>query len=128
MNKLITVLVLLSITSIAQADIINCSFTEPFYSTQYSMVQQSLKIQDYEGNVRVIKNVSFQIMGRGHFELWDANRNVLQVLRLNFQGTDGMSDNVYPYTVRSSSAVYNSGANYGWGGCSSNFLHIENNN
>ena len=111
----------------ASADIINCSFTEPFYTTTYSMVQQSLTVKDIEGNVSVIPNVSFQIMGPAHFELWDADRNVLQVLMLNYSGSDGMSDNIYPYDVKSSGKVYNPGANGGIGGCTSNFLLIPPN-
>lgn len=125
MYKYMIGLTFLLASTTASADIIKCTFTEPFYSTQYSMVQQSLTVEDFEGKKKVLKNVSFQIMGPGQFELWDKDNNVLQVLTLSFDGSDGMSDYVYPYEVQSTEKVYPIGANYGIGACTSNFLHEE---
>ncbi len=107
----------------AQADIIKCNYTEPFYSTQYSMAQQSLTVFEMDGNTTVYKNVSFQIMGAGHFEMWDADKNVLQVVTLDFAGSDLMSDKVYPYSATATTIV--SGMGNQFGGCTSNFLHAD---
>jgi len=103
----------------AQADIIKCSFTEPFLNVTYSMTQSKLTIQTPEGTSSV-KNVSFQIKGAGNFELFDENNNVLMTLTLDGQGSDGMSDYTYPYTAEFANA--STWANAGIGGCSSNFL------
>jgi hypothetical protein len=110
----------------AQADIINCYFTEPFISSEYSMVQQTLTYTDAFGSddgqasTSVTKNVSFQIKAAGVFELVDKDGKVLQTLKLNDQGSDGMSDLIYPYEAQDR-GVHKS-ANGGYGGCESNFL------
>lgn len=109
--------IILSVGMSAKADIIKCTYTEPFISTTYSMTQSKLTIEDHSAQIiNVIRNVSFQIMGPGEFELWDKNRQVVHRLFLDFKGSDGMSDRIYPYTgVR--------GGQYG--GCTSNFLHAN---
>ncbi len=103
----------------AQSDIIKCNYTEPFYSTTYSMTKSRLTITDSSGS-KTYRNVSFQILGAGHFELWDKNRNVLQTLFLNFEGSDGMSDDIYPYKGITSPRLNNSGRDH-FGGCTSNY-------
>ncbi len=121
MAKLVFILLTSLFAFSAKADIIKCSFTEPFYSTQYSMVQQSLTIERANGSTQVIRNVSFQIMGPGRFELWDRSRRVLMEMNLNYNGSDGMSDFSYPYSAVSTRTV--SGFSDHYGGCTSNFLH-----
>jgi len=106
--------------ALAQADIIKCHFTEPFITTTYSMAQQKLTSVDMENRTTVTRNVSFQIKGPGHFELWDRNRRVIQVIHLNFNGSDGMSDRRYPYEVHWNTRHLH-------GGCTSNFLHASEN-
>lgn len=105
-----------ALPALAQADVITCTFTEPFITTTYSMVQQKLSwVDNVTGRTQVVRNVSFQIKGPGQFELMDANRNVLQTLNLNFKGSDGMSERNFPYEVQwSTKSLY--------GGCESNFL------
>lgn len=118
MKKLALTFVLL-LASITHADIIKCGFTEPFVTSTYSMNQSTLTYLDSENKKMVIKNVSFQIKAAGVFELVKDGK-VLQALLLNNQGSDGMSDMVYPYDVEDFSQErlpYKSR-----GGCSSNFL------
>lgn len=121
-QKILTT-VLLSLTALsAKADIIKCHFTEPFITTTYSMTQSTLTItNDPEGEETTMKNVSFQIKSAGIFELVSSDGKVLQELIINNEGSDGMSDAIYPYDVK----------DYTWGGqhnsplrggCSSNFL------
>ncbi len=99
MRRLVTALVVASPTW-AQADIIRCTFTEPFVTTDYSMTQSTLAIRyETEGREDIIKNVSFQILSAGHFELWGHDRQPLQRLHLSYSGSDGMSDRTYPYAV-----------------------------
>ncbi len=111
--------------SAARADIIKCSFTEPFVTTEYSMAQQTLTLVDpvsqYPETIRVVtRNVSFQIIGPSMFELRSREGVVLQKLDLNFQGSDGMSELTFPYDVQ---WIGGTGGHDLWGGCSSNFLH-----
>ncbi len=101
----------LFITS-AQADIIKCSFTEPFINFEYSMTQSAMKVNDANYGEYTIKNVSFQIKGPGQFQLFDKNNNVIVNLTLDNEGSDGMSDYTYPYTAQWDGL---------WGGCTSNF-------
>lgn len=115
---LATSLILLS--SISQADVIKCTFTEPFIDTTYSMTQSTLSYKDYEGIISVVKNVSFQIKSAGVFELLSKDGKTLQILTLNNKGSDGMSDTIYPYEVKDYSPVMT--GNSGYGGCISNHL------
>ena len=98
MKRLIVLLV--CTPTLAQADIITCRFTEPFITTTYSTTQSTLTVR-YETEARedVLRNVSFQILAAGSFELWEADRRPLHRLKLSHQGSDGMSDRKYPYAV-----------------------------
>lgn len=123
MKNLIVLFFALS-ASVAQADIITCTFTEPFVTTTYSMTQSSLTYKDaMTGKVKFYKNVSFQIKAAGQFELVAVDGKVLQTLTLNNQGSDGMSENIFPYSVKDNSKFMT--ANLGLGGCSSNHLKVK---
>lgn len=106
---------LLLLSTNAEADIIRCVFTEPFLNLTYSMAQQKLTVQTPEGTA-VYRNVGFQILGVGHFIIGPVASPRLD-LRLDFHGSDGMSDFVYPY---SATLPYPHGPLEG--GCESNFL------
>lgn len=111
---------LLLLSSVSQADVIKCTFTEPFIDTTYSMTQSTLTYKDMEGKKSVVKNVSFQIKSAGVFELVSKDGKILQTLVLNYKGSNGMSDTIYPYKVKDNSPVMT--ANGGYGGCVSNYL------
>jgi uncharacterized membrane protein len=119
MKLLILTNLMFLLGSQAQADIFRCSFTEPFYSVTYSTTTRELEISGPE-NGQNLSNVSFQIRGRGSFELLSRTNQRLMTLNLNFQGSDGMSDFTYPYVGK---IVSRSIANQILtGGCESNFL------
>jgi hypothetical protein len=128
MKKLFIAVTFISVAS--HADIIKCSFTEPFVDSTYSMAQQSLTYRtpgaDGKMQVKVIKNVSFQIKDAGKFEIVAKDGKVIQSLELNNKGSDGMSNIVFPYEVKDNSMI--TGANGGWGGCSSNQLKRSEDN
>lgn len=121
MKKILTTSLLL-LSSIAQADVIKCTFSEPFVDTTYSTSQSTLTYKDYEGKTKVVKNVSFQIKSARVFELVSKNGKVLQTLTLDNEGSNGGSDTVYPYSVKDISLVDAGAANGGAGGCVSNHL------
>lgn len=108
------------IASFSRADIIRCTFTEPFVNTIYSTTQSTLTYKNIENKTKIIRNVSFQIKAAGVFELVAKNGKILQTLTLNNNGSDGMSDTVYPYEVKDTSMII--APNNGFGGCSSNYL------
>jgi uncharacterized membrane protein len=116
MTKLFTASLLLA--AVSQADIIKCNFTEPFVNTTYSMTQSTLTYKNSEGKTRIEKNVSFQIKGPGVFELISKNGLLLQKIELNHQGSDGMSDRLYPYAAKDNTKM----THQGHGGCVSNHL------
>ena len=122
--KKIIITTLLLIASVSQSDIIKCTFTEPFINTIYSTSQSTLTYSGYDIK-KVIKNVSFQIKSAGVFELVKDGQ-VLQTLTLNHNGSDGMSDTIYPYEVKDNSPFMT--ANLGYGGCSSNQLKSKPSN
>ena len=105
----------------SQADIIKCTFTEPFWDLEYSTTTNDLKIiKPSEGTngadlIEVTKSVSFQIKEAGKFELWDKSKKVVLTLDLNWKGSNGMSDHVYPYDARLTDGNL-------YGGCTSNFI------
>jgi len=108
------------LASVSSADVIKCTFTEPFIDTTYSMTQSTLTYKNIDGKTTVLKNVSFQIKDAGEFVLLSKDRKVLQELNLDHKGSNGMSDTVYPYSVKDNSPVMT--ANGGYGGCVSNYL------
>ena len=66
----------------------------------YSTTQSTLATRyETDGREDIIKNVSFQIMSAGHFELWGSDRQPLLRLHLSYKGSDGMSDRSYSYGV-----------------------------
>jgi len=128
MKNLVLTATLIFASLASHADIIKCNFTEPFVVSSYSMAQQSLSYYSNSGPngeqvVNVINNVSFQIKDAGVFELVSKDGKVLQTLTLNNKGSDGMSDNIYPYDVKDN--TMNTFANSGYGGCQSNALKVK---
>lgn len=101
-----------------QADIIKCHFTEPMVTTTYNTSKATLTYQDSNNKKTVVKNVSFQIRSAGVFELVSQNGKLVQTINLNSQGSDGMSDRLYPYSVKDSKEI----TQQGLGGCESNYL------
>ncbi len=120
MKKSILAMTLL-LSTFAQADIIKCDFTEPFVGTTYSMTKSTLTYEAYDQSVTTIKNVSFQIKDAATFQLIAKDGKVLQTLKLDFKGSNGMSDTDYPY----SAVDKTSNTNFGIGGCTSNFLKAK---
>ena len=126
MNKNIFAgLVVLAINVTAHADVIKCTFTEPFVTTVYNIDKQTLTEIDVEDKQKVTENVSFEIKSAGSFELVNEAGKVLQKIELNGRGSDGMSDTTYPFEVTDTSM--DGLANNGVGGCTSNHLKSTGN-
>lgn len=116
MKRLALAAVMAALPTMASADVIRCSFTEPFLSMTYSMTQSSIEIVTPDGN-ETVPSVSFQILGPGQFALWDKDEAPLVTLNLDYRGSDGMSDTIFPF-----SAIRPYGDDGQHGGCWSNHL------
>ena len=117
MKKILVLASLLATGATAKADIIECGFTEPFYTITYTTGTRVLTIKnDSENTSQVINKVGFLIRGAGQFELVKGGQ-VIMTLDLNNQGSDGMSDYTYPYEAKVLAMA--NGANNGIGGCES---------
>jgi uncharacterized membrane protein len=103
----------------AKAEVFSCNFTEPFYTVTYATGTQILTISDFEHGETVFKNVGFLVKGPGEFEL-RMNGEPYMTLSLTNQGSDGMSDYIYPYEGKMLGKDDN--ANSGVGGCESLLL------
>ncbi len=101
MKIAITILALVVLNSgLALAEDIQCHFTEPFAVTTYSSANHSLTVELAGEKTKIITNVSLQSEKTAKkFKLISADGIVLQNLELNYAGSDGMSDRIYPYAV-----------------------------
>ena len=118
--KAIVVFILAATPVFVSADTITCTFTEPFVTSSYNTETATLEYTDYQGLIAVVENVSFKIVGAGSFELVKDGQ-VIQHLELNYQGSNGMSDHVYPYDVKDNREA----THEGWGGCESDSLKAK---
>ncbi len=91
-----TILAMTSFT--VGAETFTCVFTEPFISFTYSTSSQKLVRKNYDNKVSTTRNVSFEVSGPNTF-LLKRNNAVVAKLVLDQQGSDGMSDFVFPYSV-----------------------------
>jgi hypothetical protein len=103
----------------AQAEVIKCFYTEPFQTTTYSSNANTLTTATATNPAHpTVLKVSLQILKPNLFELWNARNQPVQRMTLNFKGSDGMSDFVFPYDGLLI-------ANKQHGGCVSNHLHRQ---
>jgi uncharacterized membrane protein len=118
MNKLIALTALLVAGVSAKADIIKCSFTEPFYTITYTTGTRVLTVtNDVENKTEVYKNIGLLILGSDKFELRTTKNELVMSLAITGNGSDGMSETIYPYDAKVEGMV--KGANNGIGGCES---------
>ena len=124
--KLLTasVLTLLALApTLANAETFQCAFTEPFYTVSYETSTQVMSVTDLVTNkTKSIAHVRFQISGSNAFSLVATDKTVLAQIVLDHRGSDGMSSDVYPYSM--TTKVIN-GPNSGVGGCESELLPVQ---
>lgn len=113
--------------SVAQADTLICYFTEPFFNVVYDTDTKTLHIRqlvagENQNQVLTFKNVELKrlpqleptpLQSYAQYELQADTGETLLSLILNYRGSDGMSDFLYPYE-----AIHN---RY-YGGCESKSL------
>jgi uncharacterized membrane protein len=114
-------LIALASSPVAHAEKFTCGFTEPFYTVTYDTGSQKLVSRDdVMRKSTTFRNVAFQIVAPGEFRLSDQRGRELLRLKLTMEGSDGMSNVIYPFEA--STEVLLGGANNGVGGCESTLL------
>ncbi len=114
---------LLSTTAFSQTkDILFCTFTEPFIDISfeaetglityvsvdsYDEVNKTFTPKELAKNGKLIpvtgpdeSAADFYPVEGSQFELKDDNDDLILSLTLDFQGSDGMSDTIYPFTAK----------------------------
>jgi hypothetical protein len=90
----------LLLPGIANADIIKCSFTEPFITTSYDTALRRMTVTyDVKKRRTVFDRVSMRELRPRAFELRTTDGKVLQRVERDCQGSDGGSNRVYPYSA-----------------------------
>lgn len=98
MKKILFLFALTSLSyHLALAENIKCIFTEPLVTTEYQVAQSKLSFVGDAKNSKLIEGVSRQVLSPTKFQLVDQTGRILQILSLTQNGSDGMSDRVYPY-------------------------------
>jgi uncharacterized membrane protein len=91
----------LVLSDTAKADIIKCSFTEPFMTTSYDTSRRRMTVtHDVEKRRTVLNGISMQQTKPRVFEFRNSSGRVLQRVERSCRGSDGMSDRVYPYEAQ----------------------------
>jgi uncharacterized membrane protein len=107
---------------------LNCQFTEPFFSLDFDLVTGVVtKTEpDWENdaaqtittvvarNVRVVTDSSDPFLPK--YVVNKEDGSLLAELVMNMQGSNGMSDTVYPFEIQFVTDLHGKQ----WGGCSSN--------
>ncbi|HXH30882.1 MAG TPA: hypothetical protein VNJ01_08725 [Bacteriovoracaceae bacterium] len=116
--KFILTAITLGISLTANAEIISCGFSEPFMSFTYDTSKETLSEREAIMNEnRVLTGVTFQIKYAGTFLLKSKAGKLLAELKLNNNGSDGMSGAIYPYEAKYIGA--GGGESTIYGGCTS---------
>lgn len=82
---------------LAQADIIVCNQTEPFITETFNTDKGTAHVDQAGQPLLVEAGLQFVIKAKGKFEIRNADGTLRRTLLLNYKGSDGMSDRVYPY-------------------------------
>lgn len=111
--RLLLVLFLLAPPTIARADVIECTFTEPYTAVVHDTVLASVEMRGLGIESRRSTGVGLTLTGVNAFSLtWDDQRLDLHV---DYQGSDQMSDQVFPISARLGRADEETGTRHG--GC-----------
>lgn len=93
-------LCVLVLSGAACADVIRCSFTEPFMTTSYDTSLRRMTVAyDVEKRSTTFDRISMRETKPRVFEFRTAGGQLLQRVERSCRGSDGMSDRVYPYTA-----------------------------
>ena len=111
--RLLLMLFVLAPPTIARADVIECIFTEPYLAVVHDTVLATVEMRGLAIETQTFTGVGLTLTGVNAFSLsWDDQRLDLQV---DYQGSDQMSDQVFPISARLGRADEETGTRHG--GC-----------
>ncbi len=97
---LVLAAVLVPGTAMGQSKTYTCSFTEPFVRTVFDThAGTMIVIHDVEKRRETLRGLSVSKVDGETVEVRGAGKKAIQRLARSYNGTDGMSDRVYPYEV-----------------------------
>ena len=113
MKAFFTAIVMTLIAQGAFAESIYCSFTEPFINVTFNSDTSMVKVVSAdEGDFEIKVDVEFQKGGK--ILLTDAEKTHSLLIDTTVEGSDGMSDYVYPFEANLDGGM--------WGGCETDTL------
>jgi len=118
---IIPFLLTLTVGQFAHAETFTCVFTEPWVTLTYStsskiLVSSNSSLAPEEKYA--LKRVSVRESQPGIILWFKANGEQIARLELTRHGTDGMSETIYPYDIKTTIVKYSSGI----GGCYTSLL------
>ncbi|MES3038960.1 MAG: hypothetical protein V4736_13720 [Bdellovibrionota bacterium] len=103
---------------------ISCMFTEPFFSVSYDAKSKTMiLLSAEEPNKRVTKNVGMN-QKNGKIYINHLGKDIMEITT-NFNGSDGMSDRIYPMEAKMLSPNANQYASNLIGGCETKYLKAQ---
>lgn len=106
----------------AHAETFRCVFTEPFVTVSYSTTTRALVLHnDGDQSSNTIKGVEFAIVAKDAFVLKKGGA-ILAHINHNNEGSDGMSDRLFPFEMITTLIPGPAGGAYG--GCESSLLDL----
>ncbi|MNT12359.1 hypothetical protein D3C72_1472840 [compost metagenome] len=113
MRAFVSAIVMIFVAQGALAESIYCTFTEPFMTVVYNSDTNTVKVTDpEEGDQEMQVTVEFQ--QGGVLMLMDLDKTHALKIDLNREGSDGMSDFIYPFEATLDGGLY--------GGCETDHL------
>jgi uncharacterized membrane protein len=114
MKKIIVILAMnlgcALLANTAHADTFSCYQTEPFFTEVFNTDNGTAVITDsVMKKSKKLSGLKLIIKDAGKFEIRDASGKVIREMILNNQGTDGMSDKIYPFSATDNHGLWGAG-------------------
>ncbi|MEM7000021.1 MAG: hypothetical protein AAF529_04500 [Pseudomonadota bacterium] len=118
-SKLLVLTALLSLTAMSQlhADVITCHFTEPYITVQHDTAQATVEVSGLGLDTETFTGVGLTLTGVNRLTLSWADKRL--DLSMDYEGSDQMSDQIYPMSARLGQS---GGSATRHGGCASSML------
>lgn len=103
-------LLALALTSApAFADVITCYQTEPFITEEFDTEAGTTKVSNMGEQTAFHRNVKMVIKAAGQIEFRTSKNRLIRTIDLNREGSDGMSETVYPIASTSTNGMWGGG-------------------
>ncbi len=121
MRHNLLVLTLFTLSSLAQAEVFECTFSNPSLSVKYdSKTEQLVLKKSLIGDPDITDNVSIHLLGSNIVVLKNDKGSQMAKLTFNNNGSDGVSKILYPFEIELKSLENEE--NQGLGGCTSSLI------